>query len=144
MGRETFDSENARRFIERMLAALAEQRMTRAEMEAKLFASKTKVLNYIRHLHGGAGAEKRIYVCKYLDMPNGGRNPQYAVGNKRDAKPLGSRTMSERWARIKSDPAKHAQRLAKLRAKARERGVQPRRRKASKNTPASWAAVLGI
>jgi hypothetical protein len=145
MGRETFDSALSRMFVERMLAALGRQRMTRAEMEVELFASKTKMLNYIRHLHGDTGAEKRIYVAKYLDLENGGRVPLYAAGNKKDAKPRGSRTMSQRWAIIKADPVKHAAYLAKLRAKARKNGTPARAPRTFINKPpASWASALGI
>lgn len=126
MGKETFTSDAAQRFIKRMTDALEAKPMTRSEMESALFASKTKVLNYIRCLHGGD--EKRIYVCGYDELPTGGRNPRYAVGNLPDAPPLGTRTNAQRWAIIKSDPEKHEARKEMLRGYARKKGIQPRAR----------------
>jgi hypothetical protein len=142
MGRETFDSELARLFIDRMLTALKNKPMVRTEMQAELFASKTKMLNYIRHLHGDTGGKKRIYVISYDDMPTGGRNPRYAVGDNPDAEPRGARSMSERWVIIKGDPVKHAAYKARLRAGARKRGIPPK--KPAKSKIASPFAALGV
>lgn len=118
MAIQTFERAPALMFIEKMLAALAEKRMTRAEMQHELFASKTKVLNYVRYLHGDSGQPKRIYVCGYEQKSTGGRNPRYSVGNRPDAKPPRQRTEADRFAAIKADPERHARRKAKLRAKA--------------------------
>lgn len=139
MGRETFDSENAQLFIARLLDALREERAGRATLEKKLYASKTKMLNYLRFLHGDTGAKKRIYICGYDDLPNGGRSPIYAVGNLKDAAPRGSRTMSERWQIIKADPEKHSQYKRRLIKYARKKGVPPRKREA-----VSPFAALGV
>lgn len=139
MGRETFDSDNAKLFIGRLLDALREERAGRAKLQDRLFASKTKVLNYLRYLHGDTGAKKRIYICGYDDLPNGGRSPVYAVGNLPDAPPRGSRTMSERWQAIKADPDKHKEYKRRLIKYARKKGIPPRKRK-----PVSPFAALGL
>lgn len=139
MGRETFESDNAKLFINRMLDALKDEPSGRAKLESAVFASKTKVLNYLRYLHGDTGAKKRIYICGYDDLPNGGRSPVYAVGNLRDAEPRGSRTMAQRWEVIKADPEKHAQYKRRLIKYARKKGIPPRKRK-----PVSPFAALGL
>lgn len=132
----TFERRAALLFIDRMLGALSERQMMRSELETELHASKTKVLNYLRLLHGDTGQSKRIYICGYVQSDNGGRTPKYAVGNRPDAKPLGSRTDSERWKLIKADEDKHRRYLAKLRAKAAI--------KRSIKKPITWASALGL
>jgi hypothetical protein len=118
MAAYTFTSELAEQFIQRLLAALEKtgnnetRGLTRAELEAALFASKSRIVEYVRHLR----KVKRIYICGYVDMENGGRVPRYFVGNHQDAKPLGKKTDAERWAIIKADPEKHDRRKARLRA----------------------------
>lgn len=128
----TFERKAARIFIDRMLAALEAKPMTRAEMEIELFASKTKMLNYIRYLHGGE--TKRIYIKSYEERETGGRNPRYAVGNKKDAEPLGSKTESQRYRIRKADPERHRRYLAKLRAAAAA--------KRSRANPVTWCTAL--
>jgi hypothetical protein len=130
----TFERTAALAFIEKMLAALADKPMTRSEMESALFASKTKMLNYIRLLHGDTGEEKRIYIASYDERVTGGRNPRYAAGNKKDAKPLGSKTEAERHRIRKADPDRHRRHLAKLRAAAAA--------KRSRTNPVTWCTAL--
>lgn len=110
--------------------------MTRGEMEQELFASKTKMLNYIRMLHGDAGEEKRIYIVSYDDRATGGRNPRYAAGNKKDATPPGTKTMAERHKIRKADSERHQRYLARLRAAAAA--------KRSRVKPTTWLTALGI
>lgn len=132
--RETFDSKLALLFIDRMLAVLAEKPMNRTEMQAALFASKTKMLNYIRLLHGDLDAPKRIYIVSFDACDNGGRVPRYAPGDKPDAAPLGSRTEAERYAARKADAERHRRYLARLRAAAAA--------KRSRAKPTTWFAAL--
>lgn len=118
-----FTSELAEKFIARLLELLDEDRpergLTRAEIEAALFASKTKVGSYIRHLRGDAETPRRIYICGYADSDEqGGRVPRYAAGNHRDAKAPGRKSNAERWAIVKATPEKHDRRKARLRADA--------------------------
>jgi hypothetical protein len=136
MATYTFEHETALTFIEKMLRALTERPMTRAEMQQRLFASKTKMLAYIRFLHHGTGQPKRIYIASYDERETGGRNPRYAVGDKDDAPPLGAKTMAQRHAIRKADPEKHRRHLAKLRAAAAA--------KRSRAKPVTWLSALGI
>lgn len=130
----TFERKPALAFIEKMLKALEAKPMTRGEMEVALFASKTKVLNYIRLLHGDTGADKRIYIASYDERATGGRNPRYAKGIRPDAKPPGTKTEAQRYALRKADPDKDARHLAKLRAAAAV--------KRSRAKPVTWFAAL--
>jgi hypothetical protein len=136
MATYTFERTAALIFIDKMLEALSKRPMTRAEMEVELFASKTKMLNYIRLLHGGTGEAKRIYIVSYDERETGGRNPRYAVGDKLDAPPLGSKTMAQRHRLRKANPDKHRRYLAKLRAAAAA--------KRSRAKPTTWLTALGI
>ena len=136
MRNHTFESDSAQLFISRMLKALKAKHMTRAQMQAELFASKTKVLNYIRYLHGDTGENKRIYISGYEDRENGGRNPIYAEGNRPDAVPPGKRTSAEYYKRRIATDEKHSRHLAKLRVKALE--------KRSRTKPVSIWSALGL
>lgn len=134
MAISTFERKPALAFIAKMITALEAKAMTRSEMQQELFASSTKVLNYIRLLHGSDGIEKRIHICGYDERPTGGCIPRYAAGNKPDASPLGTRTEAERYAKRKADPDKHQRHLAKLRASAAA--------KRSRKKPVTWFAAL--
>lgn len=130
----TFERKPALAFIEKMISALTDKHMSRSEMEQALFASKTKVLMYIRLLHGNTGQEKRIFIVSYDERVTGGRNPRYAVGNKKDAIPPGTKTDSERYRIRKADPDRHRRYLAKLRAAAAA--------KRSRANPVTWCTAL--
>lgn len=114
----TFERKAALIFIDRMLAALEAKPMTRAEMEVELFASKTKMLNYIRHLHGGE--TKRIYIKRWAST-SGPNAPVYAVGDLPDAPKPRPLTDEERakleWKRIRAnqDRYENAKAAARIR-----------------------------
>lgn len=122
MAEYTFTSEPARIFIGKVLAALDGKRSrTREELQAELFASKTKMLAYLRFLSGGYGQIKRIYICGYRILDCGLRVSVYALGNKPDAVPPPALTAVQRWKRLKADPLRHEQRCRNLRTKAATR-----------------------
>lgn len=119
MAEYTFKSEPARIFIGKVIAALeGKRRRTREELQAELFASKTKMLAYIKFLSGATGQERRIYVCDYQILACGLRVAVYALGNRPDAVPPPPQTCSERWARLRADPLRHEMRCRNLRTRA--------------------------
>lgn len=143
MAKYTFEDDRAQQFIKRFLAVLAQDRpghpergMTRSELEAALFASKSRVVVYLRHLRGEDGDPKRVYICGYAGLENGGRTPRYAVGNHQDASPPGTKTFAQRWAIVKASPEKHERRKQKLRADAA--------RKRATSRPRGIFAALGV
>lgn len=140
MAKVTFSTKPSLLFIERMITALKATPMTRQEMQETLFASRSKVVNYIRHLHGDDNGVKRIFIESY-NVPDGkgGRVPRYAVGDSPDASTPGKETEAERWARIKANPALHAREKELKRRYARNKGIPPAKR--VKNNKL-WAAAL--
>lgn len=142
MAKETYESRSAQRFIERLLEALEAQPMTRSEMQEILYASRSKAVNYIRHLHGDDNGIKRIFICEFSKGPRGGRVPRYAVGDLPDAVPPPALTFAERWEQVKATPSRHARKKAAAREQDRRKGIPPRR--VAKPDAKLFFAALGL
>ena len=136
MAQQKFTGQASLVFADKMVALLGNERLTRAQIEAKLFASKSKIISYARFLNGRTGAAKRIYICAYDTTEVGGRVPVYAAGNRPDAKIPAPRTNSERYRSRKADHEAHQRYLARLRASAAA--------KRSRTKPVSIWAALGL
>jgi hypothetical protein len=127
-----FTSQRANILIERILKALEGQHMTRAELCAKLYRSKTSIMHYLLYLRGDKklGWPRRIYIAEW--RPSGGHYvPCYALGDQRDKKEpprLSDKERSaQRMAQLRADPVKHEE----LKARRRELHNSPRPRETS-------------
>lgn len=110
--KNTYTSLRARLMIERILAALAQESMTGAQLAAKLHRDPVGVVRYIRHLKE---SPRRVYTCDHRPANvQGGYAPIYALGNKPDA-PVPRRSAGDRYRDMQKDPERYQAYLAKRR-----------------------------
>lgn len=130
----TFTTPKAAAKIERILAALKQQPMTRDELQCLLGISKPTMRRYIAHLRA---EPRRIFVKRWL-RTMGLPAPVYALGSRKDAPlprtPTRTERNQEEWRRIKADPDRHD----RVKAAARVYGRISRVRQA----PQPWFAAL--
>lgn len=107
-----FTSVRALLAISRILESLTDGPLTRDQISAKIYRSKTGTANYLRYLRGSRenGWPRRIYIKDWL--PSGGHYlPSYALGDKRDKPEPPRMTEKQRSAlkmqKLRADPVKH-------------------------------------
>jgi hypothetical protein len=107
----TFQSERAKRRIDRILAALDGQMLPASALAAKVYCDQSLVTEYLRYLR--AEPDRRARIAGY-DIINGTRRPLYGLGSEPDA-PMTRQTNQERYARVQADPEKYERHLTKAR-----------------------------
>ena len=116
----SFTTPRAEARIARMLAVLAEQPMSRPQIQDALFMSKSTAYLYLNFLQA---APRRVYIVRYDPPETVGRHtPVYALGRKRDAVEPPRVPKSKRWREMKADSLAHAMHLAAR----RRRAIKPR------------------
>lgn len=141
--RETFASPRGVLKISRILALLADP-MDVTEIAVALHMGRTTMHRYMQHLM--AETPRRIYIA-YWERTASHPRPFYKIGERRNApRPRQTSSPADRWARVKSDPLKHAQRKADNRRTYRERaGLPPEQAPPRAARPAaSPFAALGL
>lgn len=136
-GVDTFQSPRGQRNIARILAALADERMTCTRLMDKLCMGHTTAKRYLAHLQ--AKETRQIRVAGY-ERTGGRKAPLFAIGTGRDAPCPPRDDRQERSARERALRA--ADKDKEDRHYARKRVIDKIRRAKVKKAPTTWLSVL--